>query len=55
MSTIANADDADIIVAMDQGRIVEVGTHEELMSKQNFYFDMVERQRRSFGIIGEPV
>jgi ATP-binding cassette, subfamily B, bacterial len=45
LSTIAHA---DIIVAMDKGQIVETGTHEELMSRGGFYFDMVERQRRSF-------
>lgn len=47
LSTITHA---DLIVAMDQGRIVETGRHDELMAKQGFYFDMVERQRRSFGI-----
>jgi ATP-binding cassette subfamily B protein/subfamily B ATP-binding cassette protein MsbA len=50
LSTITHA---DIIVAMDEGRIVETGTHEELMEKRGFYFDMVERQRRSFGVLSE--
>ena len=45
LSTVAHA---DIIVAMDHGKIVEVGTHAELMDKRGFYFDMVERQWRAF-------
>jgi ATP-binding cassette subfamily B protein/subfamily B ATP-binding cassette protein MsbA len=52
LSTITHA---DVIVAMDEGRIVEVGTHESLMARQGLYFDMVERQRRSFGILSEAV
>ncbi len=34
---------------MDQGSIVESGTHEDLMARRGLYFDMVERQRLSFG------
>ena len=45
LSTVAHA---DIIVAMDHGKIVEVGTHAELMDRRGFYFDMVERQWRAF-------
>ena len=37
---------------MDAGRIVEVGTHEELMARGAMYFEMVERQRRSMGSEG---
>ena len=48
LSTIAGA---DLIVAMDGGRVREVGTHESLMVERGFYFDMVERQRQQ---IGEP-
>jgi ATP-binding cassette subfamily B protein len=46
LSTIAGA---DVIVAMDQGRVREVGSHEQLMDLRGFYFDMVERQRQQFG------
>ncbi len=46
LSTIAGA---DLIVAMDQGRVREVGTHEQLMIERGFYFDMVERQRQQIG------
>jgi len=49
LSTITHA---DLIVVMDQGRIVETGTHEQLLRSSGLYYDMVERQRRSFGVIG---
>ena len=45
LSTITHA---DIIVVMDEGRIREVGSHEQLMERRGLYFDMVERQRQSF-------
>jgi ATP-binding cassette subfamily B protein/subfamily B ATP-binding cassette protein MsbA len=45
LSTVTHA---DIIVAMNHGQIVEVGTHAQLMSNQGFYSDMVDRQWRSF-------
>jgi ATP-binding cassette subfamily B protein/subfamily B ATP-binding cassette protein MsbA len=45
LSTVTHA---DIIVALDGGRIVEVGTHAQLMEKRGFYFEMVERQWRAF-------
>ena len=46
LSTIAAA---DLIVAMEAGRVREVGTHAELMAEQGFYFEMVERQRAAIG------
>jgi ATP-binding cassette subfamily B protein/subfamily B ATP-binding cassette protein MsbA len=45
LSTVTHA---DVIVAMNDGRIVEVGTHAELMERRGFYFDMVDRQWRAF-------
>lgn len=38
--------DADLIAVMDQGSIVELGTHEELMSNGNkgFYYKLMQRQ-----------
>jgi ATP-binding cassette subfamily B protein len=36
--------DADIILVMDAGRIVEQGTHAELMDAQGFYYDLYQSQ-----------
>ena len=41
LSTIRNA---DVILVMDKGSIVEQGTHDELMQEQGFYFDLYESQ-----------
>jgi ABC-type multidrug transport system fused ATPase/permease subunit len=29
--------DCDMIIAMDKGQIVEIGTHNELMAKKGYY------------------
>ena len=47
LSTITHA---DLIVAIDGGRIIETGTHEALMTNGGFYAAMVERQRDSLGL-----
>src|SRR6476619_2465708 len=36
--------DADTILVMDHGRIVEQGTHEALLAKCGFYFDLYDSQ-----------
>jgi len=41
LSTIRNA---DLILVMDQGRIVEAGTHEQLVSRQGAYTALVHAQ-----------
>ncbi|MFM7901855.1 MAG: ATP-binding cassette domain-containing protein, partial [Bacteroidota bacterium] len=42
ISTVMSADD---ILVLDQGQIIEHGTHTELMNRRGFYFEMFERQR----------
>ena len=41
LSTVKNADK---IVVLDRGRIVEVGNHSSLISKKGFYFNLVKNQ-----------
>lgn len=43
LSTIV---DADVILVMDHGRIVERGTHGELLAKQGFYWEMFNSQAK---------
>jgi ATP-binding cassette, subfamily B (MDR/TAP), member 1 len=41
LSTIQNA---DIIYLMERGRIVEKGTHEELVNRRGRYFELARQQ-----------
>ena len=42
---ISTIKDADKIIIVDEGRVIDVGTHEELLVRCSFYLDMVERQK----------
>jgi ATP-binding cassette subfamily B protein len=41
---ISTVKDADMIIVLDEGEIVESGTHEELVSKNGIYADLYNRQ-----------
>ena len=49
LSTLRNA---NRLVVLDGGRIVEVGTHSELMGKKGVFYDLVELQQQTSEIIG---
>jgi len=46
LSTIRRA---DLILLMEEGRIIERGTHDELMQARGTYYEMVTRQMESHG------
>ena len=48
LSTLRNA---DRLVILDGGRIVEVGTHNELMDKKGIFYDLVQLQQQTSEII----
>jgi ATP-binding cassette subfamily B protein/subfamily B ATP-binding cassette protein MsbA len=46
---------ADLILLMEDGRVIERGTHDELMAARGVYYDMVLRQMESHGEPAEQV
>ena len=49
LSTLRNA---NRLVVLDAGRIVEIGTHSELLDKKGAFYDLVELQQQTSEIIG---
>ena len=42
---VSSVKDADMIVVLAEGRIVERGTHESLIGIQGYYYDLYRRQQ----------
>lgn len=41
---LSTVKDADQIVVLEAGRIVEIGTHSELIAKRGYYFELIKNQ-----------
>lgn len=41
---VSSAKNADHILVLDQGKVVEYGTHAELLAKEKAYYDLVKKQ-----------
>ena len=46
---------ADLILLMEEGRVIERGTHDELMRARGIYFEMVKRQMESHAREGDEI
>lgn len=46
---ISSTKDADMIIILDDGKITEMGTHEELIAKKGYYYEVFKLQNDGFG------
>ena len=51
LSTLRNA---DRLIVLDEGRIVQIGSHKQLMSEKGAFRDLVELQKETSEIIALP-
>lgn len=49
LSTLRNA---DVLVVMDKGQVIESGSHQQLMAKQGFYYDLVRKHDEALKMKG---
>ncbi len=42
--------DADVIMVVDQGQIVEVGNHQQLLAQQGVYYRLYDNQFKNLAI-----
>lgn len=47
---IASVEDADMIIVMDNGKIADTGTHDELLKSSSIYREVYEQQTKGGGI-----
>jgi ATP-binding cassette subfamily B protein len=43
---VASVQDADMIIIMDNGQVVDVGTHKELMKRSSIYQEVFYSQQK---------
>jgi ABC-type multidrug transport system fused ATPase/permease subunit len=41
---------ADVVMVLDQGEVVEMGAHDELMADQGLYYDLFTLQADRYGL-----
>ena len=46
---ISSTKDADKIIILDNGKITEMGTHDELLAKKGYYYEVFKLQNEGFG------
>ena len=46
---ISSTKDADMIIILDDGKITEMGTHDELIAKKGYYYEVFKLQNDGFG------
>ena len=52
---LASAVDADVIVVLDRGKIVEVGSHAELLKRAGVYSQLFNEQTRKLRLTPDPI